>query len=292
MTKRGKWLVGGAGLIGLAWSGLQLFLTHRLAAAYYDRSIGGCARFVHERPGATCYPLHPVALGDWLPYAATSIAILLALAATATLLVRGRRRWWALLVTAMPAANLLWGWQDWRPLGTGWMQLSGSPTTWIVAGIITDTAVVGVIALAIVFAISPTDRPAGRPSPALATLGRAVPPVVVLTGWWLMRHPLPDQVDRIWLAQATAFVLAAALLATCRLSPRTRALVVLVVLPLTALPVYTEATGFGSLSIVLHAAALAAGTAVYVLGAPALRRQLQLRNKDGSASNAPTSAMT
>jgi hypothetical protein len=33
-------------------------------------------------------------------------------------------------------------------------------------------------------------------------------------------------------------------------------------------------------------------SAAYVLGVPALKRQFQVRNKAGSASNAPTSAMT
>lgn len=289
MTKRGKWLLAGAGVVALAWSALQLILTHRLAVAFYDQSIVGCARMVREHPSAHCYPLPPVSTGDWLPYAATSIAILAALATTAALLVRGGRRWWALLIIAMPAANLLWGWQDWRPLGSGWMQLSrGSLTTWVAAGIATDTAVVALIAAALIAAIRPTDRPL-RDRRALA---RVVPPVMVLAGWWIMRHPLPDQVDKIWLVQAAAFVLAAGLLATCALPLWARSGAVLVVLPVTALPIYTEAVGFGSLSAVLHAAAVAAGTAGFVVAAAAVSRQLQVRNNAGSASNAPTSATT
>jgi hypothetical protein len=171
----------------LAWSGLQLFLTHRLAAAFYVKRVAGCARFVH---------------------------------------------------------------------GAGWVQLSNDRlTTWLFTGAVVDTLVVAAIAVALVLALRPTDAPAS------VELLRSLPPMIVLAGWWLMRHPLPERIDEIWLVQALAFVFAAALLAT------------------SSLP---------TVGTLLHHAAFAAATAAWMLGAA----QLQARNKDGSASRAAMSAMT
>lgn len=268
MTTRGKWLLATSGVLVLTWSTLQLFLTHRLADRFYAMSIAGCARMSREHPGTTCVPLRPVAAGDWLPYAATSIVVLLALCAVAALLVRGGHRWSALLVTALPAANLLGGWRDpAHMLGAGWTQVSDNHLrTWTVAGAVVDTTVIAFVVVALVASI----RPASRRDLSYWPMLRVVPPLVVLVGWWAMRHPLPDIVDKIWLLQAVSFVTAAGLLCTSRTPAWQRAVGVVVVLPLCSIPIYSEAKGFGSLGPVTHHALFAVGTAAMVVGLPRL----------------------
>ena len=284
MNTRGRWLLSGAGIMALSWAVLQLFLTHRLAASFFHESVTGCARFVREHPSGTCQPLAPVSANDWLPYAVTSIVVLLALAGVAALLVRGGQRRWTMLVAALPAANLLGGWHDPRLLGAGWTQLSGnSLTRWLVVGSIVDTLVVVAVAAAFAVAL----RPVAHARPGRGLL-RVIPPMLVLAGWWVMRHPLPTRVDEIWLVQALAFVLAAALLSISALHPRLRAVGVLIVLPLCTLPIYSEAVGLGSFTSVGRRALFAFGTAAMVIGLP--RLVAPLRDRDAGERPAAATA--
>jgi hypothetical protein len=284
VTHRGRVLLAGTGLLVAVWSALQLWLTHRLAAAFYAKSIAGCAQFVREHPDGKCYPLSPVTSGDWLPYALASIAVLVALAATAAILVRGGRRSAALIVAAMPAANFLGAWHDGRMLGAGWVQLSDDNlTSWTVAGMVVDTAVVTIVVLALMLTVRPADRSRAR----AAGLLRVVPPAVVLTGWWLMRHPLPERLDEIWLVQALAFTLAVGLLWLSGLSLWVRALGTLVVLPLTTWPIGNAAIGSRSMGEVVHHAAFAAGTAAMVVGLPRLIAALRSSRSSRPAAATP-----
>jgi hypothetical protein len=284
VTHRGRVLLAGAGLIVAAWSALQLFLTHRLAADFYAKSIAGCARFVREHPDGTCYPLSPVTRGDWLPYALASIAVLLALAATAAILVRGGGRLAPLIVAAMPAANFLGAWHDGRMLGAGWVQLSDNNlTSWTVTGMVVDTAVVTIVVLVLMFAV----RPADRPRVPYAGLLRVVPPAVVLSGWWLMRHPIPERLDEIWLVQALAFTLAVGLVWLSGLPLRVRALGTIVVLPLTTWPISNAAVGSRTMADVVHHAAFAAGTAAMVVGLPRLIAALRSSRSSRTAAATP-----
>ena len=264
MNPRGKWAVAAAGALVAAWAGLQLFLTHRLAADFRAKSLANCAGFLREHPTGTCQPIGPVSANDWLPYAVSSIVVLLALAGVAALLVRGGRRWWSLIVAALPAANFFYGWQDPRLLGAGWIQLTGNDLTrWLLTGVIVDTLVVTVIAATLAFAV----RTVATPLPARQLL-RVIPPMLVLAGWWTMRHPLPSQVDKIWLVQGLAFVLGTGLLVTSGLTLWTRTLGVLVLLPLCTLPIYSGAVGFGSFAGVGRRALFALGTAAMVVIVP------------------------
>ena len=269
MNSRGKGLFGAIGAIVVAWSALQLFLTHRLSAAFFHESVAHCAEMKERLPASRCYPLAAVRLGDWLPYAVTSIVVLLALSAVAAMLVRGGYRWWSAVVIALPAANLYSGGREVsRFLGPGWVQLSDRQlTTWLFTGAVVDTFVITAVAVAMMLAVRPTARGLG----STVQLLRCAPPMIVLGGWWLMRHPLPERLDEIWLLQALAFVVAAALLATSALHLWTRAVGVLLVLPLCGIPIYSEATGPGSfLGAMLHHAAFAGATGVMVVGLPKL----------------------
>lgn len=261
-------LAGAVGLLIASWSAAQLALSHRYWSMFVDWRAAKDQLFVQTHPS---FPMHRMTLlaRYWVQPAVGSIATLLALTLTAALLVRGGRRWWALLVTVMPAANLLWGWRDGRTLGAGWVQWPGSglvpesthTAAWLVAGIVVDTLLVAGVATAMVLLVPV------RPSvPPHGQLWRVAPVLVVLAGWWLMRHPLPDRFAAIWLVQAMAYVLVVGLICVSSLPLATRALAVLVVLPFCVSATATAALSGDGVPGLVHHDAFALAAATWILG--------------------------
>jgi hypothetical protein len=289
VTKRGKCLVAGAGAALLAaWSATQLVLTHRYWTMFADWRTAKDQLFAQSHPQ---FPMQPFVVHTryWVEPALACVVSALACTAIAALLVRGGRRWWALLIAVLPAANALWGWQDDQTFGAGWTQWPGSGlvaesrhwTAWLVTGVVVDTLVLVAIATALVFVV-PVRQTKGAGLP-----WRVLPALVVLGGWWLMRNPLPDRVHEIWLVEATAYVLAVGLLVTCTSHWLSRAVGIFVVLPFCALATSTGAVTSTSFPGLLHHDAFALATVAWMLAAA----QLQARNSEGSARSAATSAM-
>src|SRR4051812_586737 len=120
--RRTAWLGAAIGMF-VAWSIAQLVLTHRSSVAAHRLDLAGYHRFVERYGVVNVRPPQPVPTRAWLVPGLSGIVAALALAVVAALLVRGGRRWWAAVVVAAPAANAYRGWEDGRPLGSGWMQL-------------------------------------------------------------------------------------------------------------------------------------------------------------------------
>lgn len=273
MSTRGR-VLGAAATVFVAWSGAQLWLTHRLAWAAYHKDAADLYRLVRLHPTDHVVMPQPVQPRFWLVPGLASVLTALALVAVAALLVRGGRRWWALVVTAAPAANFWYGWEDGRALGNGWVQLTRDHLVrWEVTGTIVDTAMLALVVAALVATV-PRRTTAGPIGPVLL---RALAPMVVLFGWWQMRNPLPDQVHEIWLIQALAWVLLVALLADAELPLSVRAGAVFVVLPFGSLGTTWSALLGDNGIRWLHHDLFAAAVVAYAVGVPALVERLRHR---------------
>lgn len=270
-------LAGAVGLLMVSWSAAQFALSHRYWSMFVDWRAAKDQLFVQTHPS---FPMHRMTLLTryWVQPAVGSIAALLALSLVAALLVRGGWRWWALLVTAMPAANLLWGWRDSRTFGAGWIQWPGSglvpasthTTAWLVGGVVVDTLLVALVATALVLVV-----PARPSAPSRGQLWRVAPVLVVLAGWWLMRNPLPDRLAAIWLVQALAYVLVLGLLCVSSLPLATRGLATLVVLPFCASATATAVLSGDGAPGLVHHDAFALATAIWIVGGGWLFRSLR-----------------
>jgi hypothetical protein len=263
---RGRWAAA-VFVVVVAWSGLQLWLTHRAVAALeaHDRAAHARLAALHARHLA---PVMAIPDSVWVRAGVESSAAMILLVAMIAALVIGGRSRWAALLAAVPGAVVLGGFQDGASLGLGWDQPTSSVRHWLMAGTAVDTAVA--LALA-AFVVQALPRPAASAS-ARWTLVRAAPVVVVLTGWWVMRNQYDEPVDRIWLARAVVFVVMAALLARSSLRLAARAVVVTVGLPLCWFGVLDAVIGGGAFPVagVVHHALVAVVTGLYVAAVPAV----------------------
>lgn len=273
MTGRARTAVTGAAAVTfLAWSAVQLWLTHRLAVDVHHQMVVNRQAFLARFPSGLASPVPPASAREWVLPALAGILTVLALAIVAGALARGGRGRWALIVAVVPAANVWRGWEDGRPLGFGWTQMSDRHlTAWTLTGTAVDTALLLALAFA---AIAVVGRPGAR---ARVDVMRAVPPALVLIGWWAVRNPMPDQVHQIWLVQALAWVLAVALLARCDLPPAVRAGVVLLVLPFGAVGTTLSALAGDAGTRWLHHDLFALAVVAYVAGVPALVGRVRAR---------------
>jgi hypothetical protein len=270
-----------AAAVVAAWSGAQFWLAHRAVAALRADSQRSYrffltqSRVLHVPSGQHIAPPQPAYIAPdslWIRAGIESALGALLVLAVAAALIRGGRRWVALLILAIPLANVLDGLDNGPLLGIGWNQLGPSSHAWLALGFAVDSLLLLAVTALLIRALPPR---LGRMSAAVAVT-RALPPLLVLAGWWLAHAQLVDPVNRAWLAQAVAFVLIAALLAGSSLPLAGRATVILGVLPMCVPGMLDDLIGSGShfdALTYLHHAAFAAATALFVAGVPALVRR-------------------
>jgi hypothetical protein len=271
-----RWLpLAALGVVLAAWGGLQLWLSHRRVEAIHAQLVAGIHR-LNALALAQGRPTHPVPAPDpaevWVHGGEQSLITALLLTAVAAVLVLGGRRWWAAIVAGVPLANVVGRFQDGTPLGYGWWQEGPSTQTWFAIGAFVDAAMLlTVVALLI--------RALPAPSiPSLSAAGRGAVAAVVLTAWWIVRIDTTDPDHRVWFAQAVAFILIAALIASSALPFAVRMATVVLVLPIAAM-VLTEDIVFVGLRRptfdgmeFVHHALVATAVMAYVAGVPALAR--------------------
>lgn len=253
-----------------AWTITQFWLCRHALQGLRSSAQAAAANFEMAHPGVLVQvPAAPT--GIWLRAGLESVAAVLLPTVVAICLVAGGRKWLAGTVAAYPLANVLGGFHDGTPLGLGWFQ----PTWvrgWFMYGVFVDTAVLLVV-VALLISAMPAQS---RPLPIRWGFTRVVPVAVLLTGWWIMRHPSPTAHDWVWLSDALTFVLVAAVLADSVLPVAARVAAIGLLLPLSTGTVLTDlivphemafpATYF------LHHTVIALATALYVSGVPAWGR--------------------
>jgi hypothetical protein len=220
----------------------------------------------------------------WVRAGLESVAGVLLPTIVTLLLVAGGRRWLAASVAAYPFANILGGFHQDVALGVGWQQPYAA-LNWSAYGTILDTTLLLVVAALLVSAVP---RAAER-TPIRWGFARVVPVLVVMTGWWVTRHPAPQAHDWVWLGDALLFVLVAAVLADSALPVAVRAAAIGLVLPLSTGTVLNDLIaphriGFPAVYF-LHHMVIALGTALYVAGVPAAVSRLR-----GIGAAAPATA--
>ena len=223
-------------------------------------------QFVLAHPGFTAQvpELHA---NLWVRAGLESVAAVVLPTIVAVFLVAGGRRWLAGAVAAYPLANVLGGFHDGTPLGLGWQQ----PTAirnWFAYGVVIDSLLL-VLIVALLISAMP-DRTEAAPIRWGYT--RVIPVVIVLTGWWVTRHPLPSAHDWVWLGDAVTFLVVAALLADSDLPVATKLFAVGLVLPLSTGTIINDLIAPGQLGFpamyFLHHTLIALATAAYVTGVP------------------------
>jgi len=223
-------------------------------------------------------PVRPAAISTaaWVQTGTQSVVELGLLVLLAATLARGGWRRWTLIIAAFPAVLVIGWFNDGTPIGLAWQQPTNALRTWLVVGTAVDT--VALLAVASLFVLTiPASRIAGD---VRSTLVRAVAPVAVLVGWWLVRNPSPDAEDKVWIAQAVVWVLAVALVATSTLSPILR-VGALLLLPLFSYTLLADLLGSGDHHFdamrYLHHLAVVLGVAAYVVIAPQFQRWARQR---------------
>jgi hypothetical protein len=173
-------------------------------------------------------------------------------------------------VIAFPVATVLGWFNGGATMGLGWAQQSASGRTWFMLGAVVDSLVLLAVVALLIRALPA--RPGGMS--ATVALTRAVPVVAVLVFCWVLGDKEPDPANRVWIGQAIGFVLVAALLAGSSLPRPIRAVVLLGVLPVCSFTILDGLIGGGTVHVefatYVNHAAVAAATALYVAGVPAL----------------------
>jgi hypothetical protein len=270
------------------WSALQFWLAHRGFAFMDAQAHARTALWYSEHPGMHLTVTY-VPSSYWVDAGIESVVALLLVLAVAVALAVGGRRWWTLLVAALPATVAVGRFEDGTSIGQGWQQPTNALQTWFGVGVAVDTVTLLLLATLIVLALprfgvrgSAGSTATTRSTSAVSALFRAAPAAVILVGWWLARHPIADPVDRLWIAQAVVWVVLVALVASSSLPSVARLGVVVVVMPLLSFTVIADFVGgighpFDGTRY-LHHLATAAGIAAYVVGVPALQGWAQRRS--------------
>src|SRR4051794_33774701 len=137
MKTRGRLSVAGLGVLAVAWSGLQLILSHHAAIQEHHRELVDRARFLRLHPMGVA-PVPPVHVRDWLIPAAASVVALVVCVLFVAAMARGGRQVWALLPALLPLSAVTGDFWD-GALGQGWLQPAGQHLHgWFVAGAVTD----------------------------------------------------------------------------------------------------------------------------------------------------------
>jgi hypothetical protein len=255
------------------WTTAQFWLCRHALQMINFEALTAAQRFEARHPGLVVH-VRPLPNSLWLRAGLDSVAAVLLPTIVALFLVAGGRRWLAGAVAAYPLANVLGAFHGGMSLGLGWEQ----PTTvraWFAYGVVIDTALL-LLVVALLVSAMPDRREA---VPTRWAFTRVVPVVIVLAGWWVMRHPSPSAHDWVWLGDAITFVLVAALLADCALPVAVRAAAIGLVLPLSTGTILNDLIaphqlGFPAIYF-LHHTLIALGTAVYVSGVPVAFRRLR-----------------
>lgn len=238
-----------------------------------NRLLAAQSRHLHLHRQLAPPHLYRVSNGFWLRPGIESTVTALLLAAIAVALIAGGRRWGAFVIVAFPLANVLGWFSDGAPLGLSWFQQSASPGTWFAVGTAVDSLLL-ITVVALLLRAVPARFAATSSRTALT---RALPLLIILIGWWVARGQASDPAHRVWLGQAIAYVLIAALIAGSSLPVAARAAVIVGVLPMCAPALLDDLIGFGGphfdAMTFLHDAAFAAATALYVAAAPMLVRR-------------------
>ena len=248
------------------WTIAQFALCRDALNAVQAAAREHATQFVLAHPGFTAQV--PVLHANlWVRAGLESVAAVVLPTLVAVFLVAGGRRWLAGAVAAYPLANVLGGFHDGTPLGLGWQQ----PTAirnWFAYGVVIDSLLL-VLIVALLISAMP-DRTEAAPIRWGYT--RAIPVVIVLTGWWVTRHPLPSAHDWVWLGDAVTFLVVAALLADSDLPVATKLFAVGLVLPLSTGTIINDLIAPGQLGFpamyFLHHTLIALATAAYVTGVP------------------------
>lgn len=190
----------------------------------------------------------------------------------------GHRRWGLFVVAEFALSPLVAGLNSGWGAIADWGQPHSNLEAWRLVGIGVDALfAVSVVGLLVVGA---RNRAAfDRSVPAVA---RSVPGLVLVTGWWVMRHQYSDPDNRVWLARALLFVLVAALISRSALPVTARVLGVVVLLPLCSQTVVWDLLGdfhyvsFPTAYFLRHAA-VAAGVGLYAAGVPVVVQRLRAR---------------
>jgi hypothetical protein len=271
-------LLGAAVAIVAAWSGLQFWLAHRAFALMNAQAHARTAEWYAEHPGGH-FTVTYVPSSYWGDAGVESIVGLLLIVVAAAALAAGGRRWWTLLVAAFPAAVSIGHFEDGTSIGQGWLQPTNTVQSWLAVGVVVDTITLLAVATLLVLVI-PRVRPASELS-TTSTLFRAAPAAVVLVGWWLVRNPIADPDNRLWLAQAVVWVVVVALLASSSLPLVVRLTVIGVLMPLFSATIIDDFISIDGHAFdgmrFLHHLAVAAGVAAYVVAVPAFQRSARRR---------------
>jgi hypothetical protein len=270
-------LVGAATAILVAWTAAQFWLAHRAVGIENAQGRTRAAAFLAAHPGATMH-VSSEPTSYWVHVGIESAVAMLMVTIVAAALALGSRQWWTLLVAALPAAVAVGHFVDGTSIGQGWNQPTDAVQTWLAVGVVVDTAVLLAVAGLLVVALPPTRS--AIPT-AVSTMFRVAPAAVVLAGWWLVRHPIADAAQRIWLAQAVVWALLVALVATARLPFAARLVMIVVVMPMLSFTLLDGVFGlYGDgfdAARYLHHLAVAVGVTTYVVAAPKLLRLAGLR---------------
>jgi hypothetical protein len=271
-TRTRGYLLGAAAALIAAWSGLQFWLTHRAFELSNAQAHARAAAWNAAHPGQHLRTTY-VQGSYWTHAGVEGCAAMLLIVFLAVILAAGGRRWWTLLVAALPAAVAVGRFNDGTSIGQGWNQPTEPVQTWLAAGVIVDTATLLAFGALLVVAL-PTRR---APAPAPSVLYRVAPPAVILVGWWLVRHPIADASDRVWLAQAVVWAVLIGFVATTAV-PLGARLVALVVMPLLSFALLADLIGTNGRGFdgprYLHHLAVAAGITAYVVAVPWLQKLL------------------
>lgn len=281
-------LLGAAVAVVAAWSALQFWLAHRAFAFMDAQAHARTAAWYAAHPGVHLTVTY-VPNSYWVHAGTESVASMLLVGVIAAALAVGGRGWWTPLVAAFPAAVAVGRFQDGTTIGQGWNQPTTSVRTWLAAGVTVDTITLLVVSALLVTALASSRKPVATAS--TSTLFRAAPAAVILVGWWLVRHPIADPADRVWLAQTVVWVVVVALLAGSSLPLALRAVAVGGLMPLFSFTILDDLLGASQPTFdgtrYLHHLAVAAGIAVYVAGVPALIRRARTRSAPSPAAAKP-----
>ncbi|HVY08963.1 MAG TPA: hypothetical protein VHB18_02310 [Mycobacteriales bacterium] len=210
----------------------------------------------------------------WVRAGLESVAAVVLPTVVAVFLIAGGRRWLAATVAAYPLANVLGGFHDGTPLGLGWDQTRAT-RDWFAYGVAIDSLLL-VLIVALLIRAMPERKTV---EPMRWRFARVVPVVIVLAGWWVMRHPAPTAHDWVWLGDAVTFLLVAALLADTTLPVAAKLFVVGLVLPLSTGTILDDLVAPGRIGFpaiyFLHHTLVAVATAVYVTGVPSMVDRLR-----------------
>jgi hypothetical protein len=271
------YLLGAAALVVTAWIGLQFWLAHRAFASMNATAHARTAAWYVAHPGMHL-TVNYVPSSYWPDAGRESAFELLMVVVVAVALAVGGRRWWTLLVAAFPAAVAGGHFEDGTSIGQGWIQPTNAAQSWLGVGVAVDTITLLVVAALLVLALPAwrTRAAATWVASSTSTLFRAAPAAVVLIGWWLVRHPIADPDDRVWLAQAVVWMVVVALIASSSPPLPVRAVTVLGLLPMFSFTIFDDlVVGYAHVfdgTRYLHHLAVAAAIAAYVIAVPALTR--------------------